>query len=1347
MTCKRLWMLAISFVVLFLPGLVFAQNAKVYGTVYDVKGNPYPRVVVELQNPATGVKRAALTDDDGNYAFSEVPPADGYQISATVAGKTIAQQVGLAVRVGDEKLLIPPLQEVATGPGEEAPKAVSAAAAGPSVNTEVTSSIGTVISSAQLDALPVYNRNFLAFGLLNPNAHDVEAGSALAGATFSVAGARPSSNNFLLDGADNVASSSGQAIPFQVNDSVQEFRVISSNANAEFGRNQGGIVNVVTRRAITGIHGKVFGFFGSDKLNSDNPLSIYRNSGFEKAAAYAGSLVPTPVVKSSPSSPLTVSDYNTYVATAQNNGYCTDSISNPTHQAPNTCVANGFGRNTLFNPSAVLAGIDKFKQPFSSQQFGASMGGGLRGDRLFFFGSYEGTRIDNPNPLLERVPSSFDKSVANLCAAGSACATAVAGLPAGQFNLAALGPASQRLARGLLALYPNPNVVAVPGVLEFYRGVAPNYSKIHNLLLRADYKQSQNSDVLIRYAIQSLNQLHDDTLPSSELYPGNGAVRHALNQSAILGFSHRFSPKVSNDARIGMTRFQVIETPQDAGFDPTTLGLPAGPMWTLLLSGLDSRYSGAAPTQGGGAANFGAYTGWQNAFWSTAGATNVMAPTLDGLFPFARLGAPLAAPSGRRDTTVFGTDAFSWTFGRHSLKFGGEYRRLENVSNVGGFSRGLVISGDIGEFVNDSETCLNCDASSNGFVNPSFDYAWRQRASYSGIFTSFAVAGFAQDSWHVNPHLVLNYGVRYEYFSVPTEGNNLIYNFDPAANGLYQQGGSTITDPYGYGCALHFLPSGGGATGNADARTDFIYPVRDSAVYWNCKASSSRGGSILPSQTHNFAPRFGFAYALDKQTHTVIRGGIGLYYDQLPLSLMSQLLFNRPTPMNFANPQAIYGQNFQSTVCNLGQCGLGDGLLSSVNPNLQSFASAAIPFALYSRDYDNAKTPYTRQISGSIQHQINNKLVAEIGYVGTRAYHLPVVYNSGFNNEWFCTTTPGCDTISYSPVFTMTNSGQSSYHSAMVRLRAADWHGLNVNLGYSFSKSLDNGSQGTFPLLLSTLPIQVFGLQAFSLGNPNFLTFGAGRGSTANIPAGGLSVSSPTTNLSDLLTSGLTTTGASQVFVSRYDLPQDPTNFLRNDYGRSDFDSHHRFVMDYTWALPLPKDSKFLSNWQVSGVVILQSGQPFTVFAGPAYGELTQRANVGSLSMTGNPNGYFAGTVTLPGTACLSGGDGSLYVTGSSGLFNGVKADKPCIGTSGRNAFTGPSYITSNMAVQKMFFVSNETKQVVIRVELFNMLNRSNFYNPISAVSLDGSTPNPYFGRVQSAHDPRQVQLALRFNW
>ena len=117
------------------------------------------------------------------------------------------------------------------------------------------------------------------------------------------------------------------------------------------------------------------------------------------------------------------------------------------------------------------------------------------------------------------------------------------------------GNQSAKIAHDLLSLYPQSNVVGIPNALEFYQGQAPNYTNVDNYMLRFDFNQSAKSDWSLRYNIQDLHQLHDDSLPSSSVYPGNGSNRSVLNQNLALTFTHSFSDSVNNEARVGFTRF------------------------------------------------------------------------------------------------------------------------------------------------------------------------------------------------------------------------------------------------------------------------------------------------------------------------------------------------------------------------------------------------------------------------------------------------------------------------------------------------------------------------------------------------------------------------------------------------------------------------------------------------------------------------------------------------------------------------------------------------------------------------------------------------------------------------
>ena len=1181
-----------------------------------------------------------------------------------------------------------------------------------SARVPLDTATGAVVTSQQLRDLPLLNRNFLALGLLVASTHDVPAWSELKDTTFSISGQRPTSNAFLLDGMDNVASGSNQAIPFQVNDAIQEFRVVTATSDARFGRNIGGVVNVVTSRGTAKFHGSMFGFFASDSLDASSPLSVYNGTGFDQAAAFAGPTNAQPAVDTNPGgSPIyQPNSYNQYVKTVQllNANYGTSFCTSP------NATYGSSNCNQLFDPAAVLAQNNSHTQPFSSQQFGAEAGGSFL-KRWYWFGDYEGTRIDNPNPIFERVPSSYDRShLANFV-----------GQP---------GYQDAQIAQAVLSLYPQSNVQAIPDVLEFYKGQAPNYTNVSNYLGRIDFTQSDHSDWTFRYNLQDLSQLHDDTLPSSSVYPGNGANRSVLNQNLVLTFTHRFSDQLSNVIRGGFTRFQVKETPQDANFDGSKLGLPGGPMRTYLLSGLDPQYAGASPGING------AWGGWYDSVWQpSSNPRPVITPSLNGLFPFARIGASLSAPAERQDSAGEFVDNLVWFKGRHTVRAGGTLRFLRNVFDNGGFSRGMVVSSNIGEFTSDSETCVACTPPA--FSSPSFDYAIKQPSPYNTNLHSYVIAGYVQDTWRARPNLTINFGLRYEYFSAPSDTNQQLWNYDPVANGLVQQGKTLVTDQFGGPCT------------GAGSSMDSIYGNASFALPWNC--SSTGNGNFLIASKTNFGPRIGVAWSTPNG-NTAVRAGFGIYYDEVPASLTAELAFNRPTPLSTTNPQTIYGQNFTSGLCQ--QCGLGNSSLVSLNPQLSAYQAASVPFALTAVDPSHSSNPLTRQVSFWLQREVSRSVTAELAYIGNFMANLATTSNTGFNNEWFCTGsaqgngTQPCGPFSFVPVYTHANIGYGNYNAFVARMTTRGWHGLQARVSYTYSKALDNASSAGAPLIPGPLMTQLMALGYYGTGSPLQYSLGSATGTI--IPPQNIfnpnAINPNLSALTGLLTAGVNTTGAGRVLVTPYTIPQDPYGFLRNDYARADFDQTNRFILDYSWTIPTSKPSAWLNGWMLSGVFVAESGQPFTIFSGPIAAELTQRVSLtGPVTTTGDPYSYIGNTsaIVLPGTSCInqSAANSPYVIQQAVGIKSGI-AGTPCLGNSARNQFTGPAYVDYDMAIQKTFKI-HEVVALSFRAESYNLFNRPNYYNPISSYSLDGVSQYSQFGQIKSAHNPRQFQFAVRMSW
>lgn len=180
------------------------------------------------------------------------------------------------------------------------------------------------------------------------------------------------------------------------------------------------------------------------------------------------------------------------------------------------------------------------------------------------------------------------------------------------------------------------------------------------------------------------------------------------------------------------------------------------------------------------------------------------------------------------------------------------------------------------------------------------------------------------------------------------------------------------------------------------------------------------------------------------------------------------------------------------------------------------------------------------------------------------------------------------------------------------------------------------------------------------------------------------------------------------------------------DYGPSDFDVPHRFVLSFVWELPFFNQGDgwkptVLGGWQLAGIVTLQSGTPFSVMSGAGntrslVGGAGDRADViGSEKVIGDVAKYF---------------DTSVYALPPLGTF----------GTAGRNSLRGPGYQNTDVTVQKLFRVGG-TKALELRFEVFNLFNQPNFFNPNNQF---GSSA---FGLLTSARDPRIMQVGARFQF
>jgi carboxypeptidase family protein/TonB-dependent receptor-like protein len=248
--------------------LVTGQNsawaqatASLRGTVTDPSGGIVAGAKVTLTNAATNIARESATGADGSYLFEVVQPGT-YKLTVSNSGFATFTQAGIVLEVNQNGRLDVKLQI------GQSTQVVEVTANVAQVDT-TGAVLGKVEDSRRLQDLPILNREdgTLSLGLLQAGvfAADQDDGS---GNPFSVSGQRSESMTFLVDGADNTDFLSNRIVQNPIPDAVQEFKILTNNYDAQYGRTSGGIINQVIKSGSNSFHGDVFEGFRNDVLDA-----------------------------------------------------------------------------------------------------------------------------------------------------------------------------------------------------------------------------------------------------------------------------------------------------------------------------------------------------------------------------------------------------------------------------------------------------------------------------------------------------------------------------------------------------------------------------------------------------------------------------------------------------------------------------------------------------------------------------------------------------------------------------------------------------------------------------------------------------------------------------------------------------------------------------------------------------------------------------------------------------------------------------------------------------------------------------------------------------------------------
>jgi hypothetical protein len=665
-----------------------------------------------------------------------------------------------------------------------------------------------------------------------------------------------------------------------------------------------------------------------------------------------------------------------------------------------------FNANPFFNKQIGLPTPDLHRYVA-----GAELGGPVLKDKLFFYGSYQYTRardqLNSSSTYFAPTGLTDDRS-----AAGLQSVVTAAGLPAGTpVDPVALAFFQAKLPNGQY-LIRSP---AVQDAAIVFLG-APSKFLADQANGNVSFIVSSKDTLSAKYYFQ-----HDPSESpfSSTNLEGFPQKFNAGSQVFSLENTTIISPRISWDQKIGILRMTVQSltgqpfTPAAAGINLFGSTLLPG----ITINNIDSANNSLAI---GPTSNF--------------------------------------SNTGFAQNTIEATSNLNWTIGRHSLAFGGNYDFTQlNIQNRANQVASLQYA-SIADFL-----------TGGPLFTQGGNTVYFQGAS-NRYYRSPQVGAFAQDQWKATPTLTVTAGIRYDYDGGLYEKNGNLVNFDPSR--------------YSYDLASDTIVNSG------------LIVAGNNKLYSTPGASNS----TLTNRQWGIGPRIGIADSLTDKL--VLRAGFGLYYDRgeffTNFSPSAGGGFNGPFGVTLQPPfvQPVFGTPSSTSENPFGPTAppIDTNPADFINnlPNQNALINGSSPY-LFGAYAANNKLPYTENWSLDLQYQVLPRTVASVGYTGNHGVHQTVplpfnqplvatpqspvngqIYSYGYNaqdangnrlvTEPYSTSTGGntdlrAPYIGYSPnSVAWSTVGWSHYDALLVSVHQSSWHGLEYQVSYTWSHSLDTSS-------------------------------------------------------------------------------------------------------------------------------------------------------------------------------------------------------------------------------------------------------------------------------------------------
>ena len=1263
-------------------------TTSVRGSITDPSGRAVVGATVTLANSESKTERTTTTGEQGEYQFLLLQPGT-YTLTVTAAGFASSQQTGLSLLVNT-----PATANIALKLGQST-QTVTVTSEAPALNM-VDASIGNSFTETQVKQIPLEGRNV-------PDLLNLQAGVSYTGnrsdidnqqdtRSGSVNGARSDQSNVTLDGVDVNDQGAGSAftsvLPVTL-DSVQEFRVTTTNYNADQGEGSGAQVTLVTKSGTNNFHGSLYEYMRNTITSA--------NDFFIKQAELASG-------------------------------------------QPN-------------KPLKLLRNI-----------FGASLGGPVRKDRLFFFANYEGTRQREEQSVVRTIPTPTlcQGNISYVNAAGSITTLT----PADIMNL---DPAAQGINPAVLDLtnhtgyfdktfcngkYPtNDNSVGDGRNYAGYRFRAPVSLNNNAIIARLDYHLTSDGKhtLFARGALQNLSN------PQAPFLPGTPPERTLTDHSkgVVVGYTAVLSNTLANTFRWGFTR-------QSTGFAGDS-----NKPWNTFL-GLD-----------------------QGITYSH----NFQMPVHNFI------------------------DDVSWTKGAHTLQFGGNVgmARDPRVSYLHSFSTAVGTTSWMAPtgFANTTSTL---DPGAKGYPEPAnsvaYDYPMISllgmvsqmigNFNYSRSGNTLAEGApvkrnyglnwyelYAQDSWRMKPNLTLTYGVRWELLPPPWEVNGLQASPTVDLGQQFNQNVANMKKGIGY---------------------ETMQPV---SFVLGGPANNGRG--FYQFEKTDFAPRVSIAYSPRFQNDilkkffgtgdkTVIRGGFGKVYDRSGMQLINTFDQNAPAGLSATvqNPCCIPTTDGAENVPRITNINVipqldlkGAQFFPLVPPGTFPQTPNSFGQAITWGVDQSLKTPYAYAMDFSIGRELPKRFSLQLSYVGRIGRNL-LTQRDLMQPLDLVDSKSGIDY--YTAAARISQLGRqglpiSSINDATVGQTAAFWHNMLPPLAsgaqyqpFGFLPATTDLMQAVYALYTTTDTYP--GNEVVGLGNidlyyglsdtlGNYYNFGNSQPLPASSVLVGDMLNGQFTSMYGWSSIGKSNYNALQASLRKqfssgvqfdlnytYSKSIDITStaarvgynqglngsqlvnaFSPNqNRGVSDFDTTHQINVNWIAELPFGKNRAFARNasgaldaviggWQLSGLARWTSGFPFSIGSGQAWATDWNYSGLATM-------------ISRPATGAFHQPNGSV-----SAFADPVRArnafDYTYPGQSGtRNVLRGPGFANWDMSINKRWKMPMEGHSLQFRWEVFNVpnLKRFNVQSVVNPFTLQ-QLPSAFGDYTSLLTNPRVMQFALRYEF